>query len=65
METLILLTVLTVVNIGKSKKLIPYTFLVPDFLRIENDLLILKQDKRRLKISLFEIKELLIQINKL
>lgn len=49
--------------IGKSKKEIAYTFNVEDFIRIEQNRLILKSDDRRLKIAEDQINPLIVNLN--
>lgn len=51
--------------IGKSKQKTPYTFLKSDFVRIENNELILKSDSRKIKLDLEELKSCLYQMNDL
>lgn len=58
-----LITIQTIVKIGKSQTETAYIFKTTDFVRIEGDYLILNSDKRRLKLSLDEIKSVLLQIN--
>lgn len=56
-------TVTTIVMIGKSRKEVAYTFKKEDFIRIEDDMLILESDRRRLKIPEDTIKPLILQLN--
>ena len=58
-----LTTIQTIVKIGKSQIETAYIFKTIDFVRIENDYLILNSDKRLLKLSLDEIKSVLLQMN--
>ena len=51
--------------VGKSKQKTPYTFLKSDFVRIENNELILKSDSRKIKLDLEELKSCLYQMNDL
>ncbi len=44
-------TVFCYVTIGKSKESIYYEFLASDFIRIENNCLLLKNDERRIKLD--------------
>lgn len=53
------------VTIGKSKSLIQITFWISDFIKIEGDFLVLKNENRRLKISEESKRQLLIQLNEL
>ena len=62
-EKTLLTTIQTIVKIGKNKTETAYIFKTIDFVRIENDLLILNSDKRQLKLSLNEIKSVLLQMN--
>lgn len=56
-------TITTIVTIGKSKKEIAYTFLKSDFVRIEGDRLILKNDQRVLKVEFEDVAGILKQLN--
>lgn len=56
-------TITTIVTIGKSKKEIAYTFLKSDFIRIEGDELILKNEHRHIKIVDDQIKSVIEQMN--
>jgi len=56
-------TITTIVSIGKSKAEIAYTFLKSDFVRIENDVLFLKSDNRKLTIAEDQVKEVICQMN--
>ena len=56
-------TITTVVTIGKSKKPVAYTFLKSDFIRIEDDVLILKSDERTLRVDPEDIRQILLQMN--
>lgn len=56
-------TITTIVTIGKSKKEIAYTFLNSDFIRIEGDELILKNEDRNIKIVEDQIKSVILHMN--
>ena len=56
-------TISVFVCIGKSKKITDLTFLASDFVRIENDMLYLKNDERRLKLDYENKMQLLYQLN--
>ncbi len=58
-------TITAIVTIGKSKKEVAYTFLKSDFIRIEDDQLILKNEHRTLKVDLEQIKNIVLQLNNL
>lgn len=49
--------------IGKSKKLITYTFKEQDFIRIEGDRLFIQNEERPLKMSEEQIRNLIFQVN--
>jgi len=56
-------TITTVVTIGKSKKEIAFTFLKADFIRIEGDELILKNEDRKISIAYDQIQSVILQMN--
>lgn len=58
-----MVTISVKVSIGKSKKQIPYTFLKEDFIRIEDDILVLKSDKRKLRLSYQMIQKVVLELN--
>ena len=60
-----MLTVSTKVTIGKSKVKILYVFLKSDFIRIEYNFLILKNDGRKLKIPSDLMDKLISDLNEL
>lgn len=57
-------TISCVVQIGKKKN-IAFTFLAKDFDSIQNETLILKNDHREAKVTLDQIKEIVLQLNNL
>lgn len=50
-------------TIGKSKKLITYTFKEQDFVRVEGDRLFIQNEERPLKMSEEQIRNLIFQVN--
>ena len=56
-------TITTIVTIGKSNKEIAYTFLKSDFIRIEDDRLILKNEDRKISIAYDQIQSVIMQMN--
>lgn len=56
-------TITTIVTIGKSKKEIAFTFLKSDFIRIEDDELILKNEDRKISIAYDQIQSVIMQMN--
>lgn len=48
--------------IGKSKALVTYTFKAEDFIRIENEKLILKNEERVLKLPEEQIRAIIVQL---
>lgn len=53
------------VSIGKSKVSVQITFWISDFIRIEGDFLILKNEERKIKISEENKIQLILQLNQL
>lgn len=56
-------TITTIVNLGKSKKEIAFTFLKSDFIRIEDDQLYLKNEDRSIKIVEDHITTVILRMN--
>lgn len=56
-------TITTIVTIDKSRKEIAYTFLKSDFIRIEGDRLLLKNEDRDIRIVDDQIKQVILQMN--
>jgi len=57
-------TVTTIVTIGKSRQEVSYTFFISDFIRIEDGVLLLEREKRRIRIVEEYVKQTIIDLNK-